>query len=140
MTGAGLVSRGAAFVVDVAVVAAATTLAGLVVSGIRYTVDGPPFVFPALPGWAFGTSHTVLVILYLTAGWTLAGRTPGQLVMGLRVITAAGRPPGPARALVRALVCVVFPIGVLWVLVSRRTLAVHDLVARTALVHDLPPR
>ncbi|TDD64282.1 RDD family protein [Jiangella aurantiaca] len=139
MTAAGLVSRCAASVVDVGVVAAATTLAGVVVSGIRYTVDGPPFTFPPLPGWAFGAGHTLLVVLYLTAGWTLTGRTPGQLVLGLRVITADGRPPGPLRALVRALVCVVFPIGVLWVLVSSRTLAVHDLVARTVLVYDPPP-
>ncbi|WP_162605568.1 RDD family protein [Jiangella ureilytica] len=139
MTGAGLVSRCAAALVDVALVAAASALAGIVLSGIRYTVDGPPFALPPLPGWALGVGHSVLVLIYLTASWTLTGRTPGQLVLGLRVVTAAARPPGPLRALVRALVCVVFPIGVLWLLVSRRTLAVHDVVARTVLVYD-PPR
>jgi uncharacterized RDD family membrane protein YckC len=139
VTGAGLVSRGAATLVDAAVVAAVSALAGIVLSGIRYTVDGPPFSLPPLPGWALGVGHSVLVLIYLTVSWTLTGRTPGQVVLGLRVVTAGGRPPGPLHAFVRALVCVVFPIGVLWVLVSRRTLAVHDLVARTALVYD-PPR
>lgn len=140
MTGAGLVSRGAAALVDVAVVAAASALAGIVVSGIRYTVDGPPFALPPVPGWTLGVGHSVLVLVYLTVSWTLAGRTPGQLMLGLRVVTAGGLPPGPLRALVRALVCLLFPIGVLWLLVSRRTLAVHDVVARTALVYDQPRR
>jgi uncharacterized RDD family membrane protein YckC len=139
VSGAGLVSRCAASLVDVAVVAAASALAGIVMSGIRYTLDGPPFALPPLPGWALGVSHSVLVLLYLTVCWTLAGRTPGQLVLGLRV-TVGDRPPGPLRALARALICVVFPVGVLWVLVSRRTAAVHDLVARTALVYDAPRR
>lgn len=138
LPGAGLVSRGAAAVLDVGVVAVATAVAGLVVSGIRYTVEGPPFAFPPLPGWAFGAGHSVLVVVYLAACWSLAGRTPGQLVIGLRVVNAGGRLPGVLRALVRALVVVVFPIGVLWLLVSRRTAAVHDLVARTALVYDPP--
>ncbi|RIQ24458.1 RDD family protein [Jiangella rhizosphaerae] len=132
-------SRCAAALVDAAVVAAASALTGFVLSGIRYTVDGPPFSLPPVPGWAIGVGHSVLVLLYLTVSWTLVGCTPGQLVLGLRVVTADGRPPGPWRALVRALVCVVLPIGVLWLLFSRRTLAVQDLVARTVLVYD-PPR
>ncbi|SDU66925.1 RDD family protein [Jiangella alkaliphila] len=140
MIGAGLVSRAAAALVDIAVVASATALAGVVISGIRYTLEGPPFAFPALPGWAFGAGHSVLVVAYLTTGWALTGRTPGQLVLGLRVVTARGRPPKAGRAFVRALLCVVFPIGVLWTLVSRDTRAVHDVVAGTALVHDPPLR
>ncbi|WP_053208144.1 RDD family protein [Jiangella muralis] len=143
MSGAGLVSRSAAALVDVAVVAAATVVAGLVLSGIRYTVEGPPFELPPVPGWAFGAGHSLLVVAYLTTGWALTGRTPGQLVLGLRVVTRADRsaagPLGVGRALVRAVVTVVFPIGVLWTLVSRDTRAVGDVVARTAVVYD-PPR
>lgn len=138
MSGAGLVSRAAAAVVDVGVVAAASALVGVIVSGVRYTLEGPPFGLPSLPGWAFGAGHSVLVVAYLTAGWALIGRTPGQLVLGLRVVAPGGGPPGAGRALVRALVAVAFPVGVLWTLVSRETRAVHDLVARTALVHDPP--
>ncbi|SDT26652.1 RDD family protein [Jiangella sp. DSM 45060] len=144
MSGAGLVSRTAAAVVDVAVVAAATALVGVVLSGIRYTVQGPPFALPSLPGWAYGAGHSVLVVAYLATGWALIGRTPGQQVLGLRVVTLAGRSPGTwplgvGRALVRAVVTVVFPIGVLWTLVSRDTRAVGDVVAGTAVVYD-PPR
>jgi uncharacterized RDD family membrane protein YckC len=133
---AGLVSRLVAGVIDIGVVAAATTLAGVVLSGIRYTIEGPPFAFPPLPGWAFGAGHSLLIVLYLAACWTLAGRTVGQLVMGLRVVTAEGGSPGVGRALVRAVLCVAFPVGVLWVLFSRHTLAVQDVVARTALIYD----
>lgn len=172
MSGAGLVSRSAAALVDVAVVAVATALTGFVLSGIRYTVAGPPFGLPSLPGWAFGAGQSVLIVAYLTTGWALTGRTPGQLVLGLRVVTLTGRragsgepadggrggvgrsarggeppgagppgagPPGAGRALVRAVVTVVFPIGVLWTLVSRDTRAVGDVVAGTAVVYD-PPR
>ncbi|PZF79640.1 RDD family protein [Jiangella anatolica] len=136
MSGAGLVSRCAAALVDVGVLAAANALIGIVLGGIRYTLQGPPYALPSLPGWAFGVSNWVLVVLYLTASWTLTGRTPGQLVLGLRVVTETGRPPGAVRALVRALVCVAFPVGVLWTLVSRDTRAVHDLVAGTTLGYD----
>ncbi|WP_198664051.1 RDD family protein [Jiangella endophytica] len=133
-------SRVAAALVDVAVVAAATALVGVTLSGIRYTLEGPPFALPSFPGWAFGAGHSVLVVAYLTTGWALIGRTPGQLVLGLRVLAPGGGLPGVPRALVRALVVVVFPIGVLWTLFSRDSRAVHDLVARTTMVHDPPVR
>ena len=41
-----------------------------------------------------------------------------------------------ARALLRAVLCVLFPVGLLWVLISRRNYAVHDLLVRSAVVYD----
>ena len=38
---------------------------------------------------------------YFVLFWTLAGETPGMRLMALRVVDAAGDPPGFGRALVR---------------------------------------
>jgi uncharacterized RDD family membrane protein YckC len=41
--------------------------------------------------------------------------------------------------LARALLCVVFPVGLLWVVVSRRNRAVHDIALSTAVIYDWKP-
>jgi uncharacterized RDD family membrane protein YckC len=65
-----------------------------------------------------------------------SGRTVGMQVLGLRLVGASGEPVGPAHALLRAVCCVAFPAGLLWVLVSRRNASVQDLLVRSAVVYD----
>jgi uncharacterized RDD family membrane protein YckC len=77
-----------------------------------------------------------MAIGYLTFGWATTGRTLGKQLAGLRAVNrGGGRLPYP-RALLRAVLCVLFPVGLLWVLVSRRNYAVHDLLVRSAVVYD----
>ena len=42
----------------------------------------------------------------------------------------------PRQVAPEARVCVLFPAGLLWVLVSRRNAAVHDLLTRSAVIYD----
>ncbi len=77
--------------------------------------------------------------VYLALSWWIAGRTYGYLVMGLRLLRR-GRHPGFVVSVVRAVFCVFFPIGVLWVAVSPRQRSIQDLVLGTSVVYDWQPR
>jgi uncharacterized RDD family membrane protein YckC len=78
----------------------------------------------------------LLAIAYLSIGWATAGRTFGGAVLGLRVLSAGGDPLGWARAGLRAVLCVMFPPGLLWVVFSRRRRSVQDILVRSAVVYD----
>ena len=56
--------------------------------------------------------------------------------MGLRVLGRRGRRPHLVTALVRALACTLFPVGLLWVAVSRDNRSLQDLLLRTSVVYD----
>jgi uncharacterized RDD family membrane protein YckC len=78
----------------------------------------------------------VLLLAYLTYGWGLDGRTVGKLLFGLRVLDEDGSDLSFRRAFVRAVLVVVFPLGLAWAAVSRRSASVQDVVVSTAVVHD----
>jgi uncharacterized RDD family membrane protein YckC len=134
---AGFVSRLAANFLD-GILLCGLWAAGLVLVGLVRFLARPAggFSLPALQGWVTGVSITALAIAYLTFGWSTTGRSIGKRVAGLRVVTTGGQALSAARALWRAFVCVVFPIGFLWVLVSRWNRSLHDLVAGTDVVYD----
>jgi uncharacterized RDD family membrane protein YckC len=71
-----------------------------------------------------------------TWGWAVTGRTFGGHIMGLRVVSRSGEALGWATAAVRAAFCLVFPIGLLWVLVSRSNRSFQDTFMRTSVIHD----
>ncbi|GAA3351776.1 RDD family protein [Amorphoplanes nipponensis] len=135
---AGPVSRAVAYLMDAFLVAAlgtAAAAAAAVITAVmgarlhdatRVVVAGLLMLLPAL------------LATYCAVFWALAGRTPGMAVLGLRVVATGRRRLSWPAALVRALVLAYFPIGAVWALVDRRHQAVHDKVARTAVVR-VPP-
>ena len=62
-----------------------------------------------------------VLVVYETLAWWLTGRTYGALVLGLRVVNHAGGRLRFSGAFVRALFTAVFPLGIVWVAVSRGT-------------------
>jgi uncharacterized RDD family membrane protein YckC len=56
--------------------------------------------------------------------------------MGLHVVDRRGRNLRLGLALARAVFCVTFPVGLVWVAVSRENRSVQDLVLRTSVVYD----
>lgn len=133
---AGLVSRAVAAVVD-AVAVLGIGLAALLTAGVvRFAAFGPPFGIPALPRHLTTACGAVLAVAYLTAAWSTAGRTAGSLVMGLRVTGRTGAPVGLGRALLRAVLCVFLPLGLLWIPFGRRRASVQDVLTATRVVHD----
>jgi uncharacterized RDD family membrane protein YckC len=133
---AGFVSRTAADLIDAVVVCLGVVIIVMTASMFRALFAGTAFSLPKLPSVATAGWISVVFFGYLTFFWTTTGRTPGKQASGLRVVTSRGQRLGLARAAARALVCVVFPIGLLWVLVSTRNRALHDVLLRTAVVYD----
>ncbi len=78
----------------------------------------------------------VVMMLYLTACWTASGRTYGDHLLGLRVVGWRGRRLRPVGALLRAVLCVLFPVGLFWILLSPENRSVQDVLLRSSVVYD----
>lgn len=131
---AGTVSRTIAYVLDallISIFAGATAAAmGMVASVVGGTARDIAHAAVS----AYVVVLPTVLALYCALFWTLAGRTPGMAALGLRVISADGRPVGWFAALVRAVVLAYFPVGAVLIVVDRRHQGLHDKIARTAVV------
>lgn len=130
---AGIVSRLAADVLDLLAVVLIGVLLLVVVAAIR-TVFGEGFEIETPP--QSGGDLLGLLLVYLTYGWGLDGRTLGKVALGLRAVRSDGSHLSFGRAFVRAALYIVVPVGFLWALVSRRNASVQDLVLGTSVVYD----
>ena len=133
---AGFVSRIVADALDLGVIWALGLSALLFAGVVRYLLTGPPFRTPVVPSWLAAAAGMVIAVCYLASGWAGTGRTVGKQVAGLRVLDRSGGRLSLRRALVRAVLCVAFPAGLLWVLVSRRNASAQDLLVGTVVVYD----
>jgi uncharacterized RDD family membrane protein YckC len=77
--------------------------------------------------------------LYFALFWTLGGQTPGQYLMGVRVVRVDGKRLNFGRALLRwvGLIVSLFPLGLgyLWCLWDDRRQIFADKMARTVVVY-----
>ena len=136
---AGVVTRCVAAAVDTALVAVVLLGAYAVVAGVRFLLNPRHFHLPDLPLDGSVAVGAVVLGCYLTAAWALSGRTYGDLLMGLRVVTVQGDGVGWLRAAGRAAAYLVLPIGLLWVAVDPHCRSLQDLVLRTVVVYDWQP-
>ncbi|HEX6423609.1 MAG TPA: RDD family protein [Acidimicrobiales bacterium] len=137
---AGVVSRGVAFAVD-AVVALVVATLGYQVALAVLGVVGLASTSGTSAATALGylLSLPVVFAVYCAGFWALLGRTPGMMVLGLRVVAGDGGPPGAGRSAVRALgywVSAIGLVGFLWVAVDRQRQGFHDKLAGTYVVYD----
>lgn len=136
---AGVVTRLVAAAIDGVVVCLLLAVGYAAVAGFRFLLDPRGFAFPD-SGLIFSlVAGFVVLVVYLSLSWWIGGRTYGSLVMGLRVVGHRGTSLRLPGALVRAVFCALFPIGLLWVAVSRENRSVQDLVLRTSVVYDWQP-
>jgi uncharacterized RDD family membrane protein YckC len=136
---AGLVTRTLAGTVDILVVAAALAIGYAGWIGLRFVLDPRGFDFTGLRPLPGVTWALVLLVVYLTAAWSVTGRTYGGHVMGLRLVDRRGRHPGPLAASARAVLCALFPIGLVWCVVGPTRRSVQDLLLRTVVIYDWLP-
>ena len=132
---AGIVSRGVAAVIDLVVVGAVIGLLylGLVLSRLLFNPTG--FQLPALDV-LFSTAVVLTVsALYLAGAWAVSGCTVGAVAMGLRVVGRRSERLPLMVATVRAIACVLFPVGLLSVAVDRRRRSVQDILLGTRVVY-----
>jgi resuscitation-promoting factor RpfA len=81
----------------------------------------------------------VLMLVFSALSHALAGRTLGKLAMGLELVaTKTGERPKPARAVLRSVFAifslVLLGAGYLWLIIDRRSRAIHDWLTGTAVV------
>jgi uncharacterized RDD family membrane protein YckC len=136
---AGLVSRTIANLVDTGVLAASLGALYLAVSGLMFAANPVTFTFPAPSRTVVVVVAAVFAVGYFSVAWAATGRTFGDQLLGLRVLSWHGRPPRFGLALLRAAVCVAFPIGLVWVLVGAGRRSVQDVLLRTSVVYDWNP-
>ncbi|EHB54858.1 RDD domain containing protein [Mycolicibacterium rhodesiae JS60] len=138
MTHAGIVSRGLAPLLDmlVVVVTMGAIYLGLVLTTL--IVNPATFRFPA-PNLIFSTTVTLAVsVLYLTGCWTVSGRTVGTVALGVRVVDKRGKSLRIPIAALRAVACVLFPVGLLWVAVDPQRRSVQDILLGSRVIYDRP--
>jgi uncharacterized RDD family membrane protein YckC len=133
---AGFVSRLTADAVDLGVLLVAWLTGLLLASAARFVLLGPPFVMVSVPPGIEGVITFSTCVLYLSYFWATTGRTPGKQLLGLRVVDPMERRLGTWRAVARAILYCLFPLGLLWVLVSRRNASIQDLLVRSAVAYD----
>jgi uncharacterized RDD family membrane protein YckC len=133
---AGIVSRLIAAGLDLVVVTFLLLAAYGTWSIGVFVLDTRSFSFPRPSPLLIMVAYLIVAISYLAISWWVSGRSYGQHLLGLRVTTQRGdRLPFP-RALLRSGLCVGFPIGLAWVVISRRNAAAHDLLLHTSVSYD----
>lgn len=142
---AGIVTRGAAYVIDAMVIVLLLSLLTFALDSLRTLVSSYDTA-TQLP-WGLEeryltvTAVTVTVVgsAYFTLGWWLFGRTVGKLVLGVRVVDAQGRRPRFLQSVVRAagyLLSSIFLLGFAWIGLTPKRRGWHDHLARTWVVYD----
>ena len=135
---AGIVTRFAAFVIDLATAATLFALGALVVEFIVSALIGkeaklsnvPTLSMIALIGWWF---------LYCTYALSVAGRTFGMAALGLRVVRVDGSELDVGHSVLRVLIFplsfLLFGLGFVLILVRKDRRALHDLLGGACVVY-----
>ena len=133
---AGIASRVVANCVDLAItITSLFVIYGVVAAGL-FLRRGARFRFPTptyLHAFILGS---LILIVYFVVTWTANGQTYGDRLMGIRVLDRSGALLHPARAILRAVLCVLFPLLLFWAIVDARRRSVQDLIVRTSVVYD----
>jgi uncharacterized RDD family membrane protein YckC len=133
---AGMVTRAAAACIDIGVVVLALMVAYLGFVVVVFLLPPGGFEMPVPALWLDLVAGPVAMTLYLAVWWHSGGRTYGCHVMGLRVLDRHGRKPSFVTALLRAGFNVAFPLGLAWVVLSRQSRSIQDVVLRTSVIYD----
>lgn len=133
---AGFVSRVIANALDL-LVAQVIFIAILVgVGTVRFLVTRRNFQIAAPDLWVTVVAQWSIVVIYLTTTWSSTGRSVGKSILGLRVVDRAGDALAVSRAFLRAMFCATFYPTLLWIFVSRRNAALHDVIFGTQVRYD----
>jgi uncharacterized RDD family membrane protein YckC len=135
-TRAGMVTRSLANIADLVVVALIVAGGYAAVAATRFLLGPTTFSFPApSPGTLLLLGLCVQAV-YFAVTWAAVGGTYGDRLLGLRVGDNTGGRLGWGRCATRAVLCTLFPVGLVWVLVSRENRSVQDVLLRTSVVYD----
>jgi uncharacterized RDD family membrane protein YckC len=140
---AGIVTRVAAFAIDLAVAATLYALGGRVIEYVLSSLAGSDVSL---------RDHPIVSIVLLSLWWlvyfaypiAMSGRTLGMSFVGLEVVTKTGGDVDARHAVLRTIflpISVAFAgIGILIIVINRDRRAFHDLIAGTAVVYSWDAR
>lgn len=135
---AGIVSRGVAAVIDLIVAGAIVGFLYLGAALTKLVLQPSSFSFPALNAFFSTAVIFSVAVLYLAGCWFTSGCTAGAVVMGLRVKGHRSQRVSLAVAVLRAVACVLFPVGLVMIAFDRQRRSVQDIVLRTRVVYSRP--
>jgi uncharacterized RDD family membrane protein YckC len=137
LTYAGVATRGAALALDVVTLAFVYALFAGTLALVSYLLGG--LARHSILETLLGGGASLLIVAYFAGFWTIAGRTPGMQLLGLRVRGPGGGRPSFGRSLVRAffvwLSIAVFFLGFVPVLFDRRRRGLADFAAGTVVTY-----
>jgi uncharacterized RDD family membrane protein YckC len=136
---AGLVTRAIAFAIDALIVNLTGVLVGVVV-GLALSILETPEQTDTLLLALGGALFLIWSIGYFIAFWSTTGQTPGNRLMRIRVChSGSDEPLRPRWALLRLLAlwlaAIPLLLGFLPILLDARRRGLHDLLARSVVVH-----
>jgi uncharacterized RDD family membrane protein YckC len=135
----GAVSRLAAFALDLVIASLLFTLALAAVNFSISIVIGHSVHWSRSSSVVVAAISVVWLFAYFAYSWATTGKTPGMVILGIRVVRADGSHAEVWRAVVRALVLPIsvalFFVSLPLILVQREHRAPHDLIAGTAVVY-----
>jgi uncharacterized RDD family membrane protein YckC len=135
---AGFVSRAVASGTDVVFVLCVYVV-GVIIASIAWDLFFSKSISVAdPPHWLNELLMWILLVVYLTAGWS-TGRTFGKQMIGLRVVRSDGSPLRFLQALFRAVLCASFFPALLLALVNRRNRGLEDVAFGTVVTYDWLP-
>jgi uncharacterized RDD family membrane protein YckC len=136
---AGPWSRLAAYVIDALLVSG---LYSIVTAGVVWILELVTASNIDASDLGSGVSATVLTVwslLYFFVPWAISGRTPGMLVLGIRVVRRDGSTLDPGHAFIRAITLplsfILLGLGLIGIVVGREHRALHDVLAKTTVVY-----
>jgi uncharacterized RDD family membrane protein YckC len=137
---AGVVTRCLAAAVDLGVVAVMMAAVYFAIAGAVLLWDPKHADLPTVSRSLAVTAGGVLAVVYLAASWSTSGRTVGAQLLGLRVERVGGERLHILRSLVRAIICVLLPVGLLVAAVDRSRRSLADFLVASVVVYDWSSR
>jgi uncharacterized RDD family membrane protein YckC len=116
---AGVVTRTIAGAIDYALITTITLGTWVTYAVLLFLIDPRDYTLPSWPLWVFVVLGYCYMVLYLTAGWAITGRSVGSRLLGLRVVGRKGDRLGWPAAFVRAAFCTIAPYLLFWCAISR---------------------
>lgn len=135
---AGVVTRACSFAIDVLTIAVLFSIGGTIVEYLLSALLGVDVSFADNPVMSW-IALVLWVLLYCAYPLATSGRTFGMAVVGVRAVRADGGDLDARHAVIRVLVFplsfVLFCFGFVLILLRRDRRALHDLIARSAVVY-----
>ncbi len=133
---AGIVTKVVANSIDLGLTILSVVALYVGYAALLFLINPRAFSFPSPNFGLLLLVGGAIMTVYFWISWATVGRTYGDHVLGLRVVGWRGERMRWIPALLRAMFCVVFMLGLFWTVISRQNRSVQDVVLRTSVIYD----